>query len=288
MAGFERGVRPIGLWSMSITRSMASSPSTPADGRRLVGDEVERARGHAIERVVHQRGLARSGDARHAGEEPHRERNVDALQVVAARFPELQLLLRLDLAALVGDLDALAPGEVLAGERGGVGLDLDGRAFGNDAPAMDTGAGAEVHHVVRLADRVLVVLDDDHGIAEVAQAVERIQQALVVALVQADRGLVEDVHDADEPGADLAREADALRLAARERFGAAVERQVVEADVDQEAEAIGDLLDDLRRDLLAPALERERVEELERAADGQGTDRGQRGPADEHECARPW
>ena len=128
---------------------------------------------------------------------------------------------------------------------------------GDDAPAVHAGAGAEVDDVVGLADRVLVVLDDDDGVAEVAQAMQRVEQALVVALVQADRGLVEDVHDADEPGADLAREADALRLAAGERLGAAVERQVVEADVDQEPEPVGDLLDDLGRDLLAPALQRE-------------------------------
>ena len=89
------------------------------------------------------------------------------------------------------------------------------------------------------ADRFLVVLDDDHRVADVAQALERAQQPLVVALVQADRRLIEDVHHAGEPGAHLAREPDALRLAARERFGAAIEREVVEADVDQEAQAIG-------------------------------------------------
>ncbi len=68
-------------------------------------------------------------------------------------------------------------------------------------------------------------------VAEVAQARERAEQPLVVALVQADRGLVEDVHDADEARADLAGEADALRLAAREGLGAAIETEVVEADI---------------------------------------------------------
>ena len=98
---------------------------------------------------------------------------------------------------------------------------------------------------------------------------QRAEQALVVALVQADRGLIEDVHDADQAGADLAGEPDALRLAARERLGAAVERQVVEADVGEEAQALGDLLDDLAGDLAAPAGELQRAEELERAADRQ-------------------
>jgi aminoglycoside phosphotransferase len=69
----------------------------------------------------------------------------------------------------------------------------------------------------------------------------RVEQAVVVALVQADRGLVEHVHHAGEAGADLAGEADALRLAAGQGVGGAVERQVVEADVDQELQPAGDL-----------------------------------------------
>jgi hypothetical protein len=58
------------------------------------------------------------------------------------------------------------------------------------------------------------MLDDDHGVAEIAQALEGDEQAVVVALVEADRGLVEDVEDARQAGADLAGEADALALAA--------------------------------------------------------------------------
>ena len=105
---------------------------------------------------------------------------------------------------------------------------------------MHARTGADVDDVVGAADGVLVVLDDDHGVADVAQLLERLQQAVVVALVQADRRLVEDVHDAGEAGADLRGQPDALRLAAGERFGRAVERQVVEADVDQELQATGD------------------------------------------------
>src|SRR3546814_8656055 len=44
--------------------------------------------------------------------------------------------------------------------------------------------------------------------------------------------------------------ADALALAAGKAAGAAAERQVVEPDVDQEAQALVDLLQDARRDLL--------------------------------------
>jgi hypothetical protein len=42
------------------------------------------------------------------------------------------------------------------------------------------------------------VLDHEHGVSEVAQPLERRDQLRVVPLVEADRGLVEDVEDADE------------------------------------------------------------------------------------------
>src|SRR5690606_39418839 len=108
-------------------------------------------------------------------------------------------------------------------------------------PGVTDGVGG----VTRLA----VVLDDDHGIAEIAQMEQRLEQALVVALMQADRRLVEDIHHADEPGADLARETDALRLAAGKRVRASVEREIAEPDVDEEAESASDLRDDRLGDL---------------------------------------
>src|SRR5438045_1988046 len=77
-------------------------------------------------------------------------------------------------------------------------------------------ARPDVDDVVRRLDRVLVVLDDDDRVPEVAQLEQRVQQPLVVALVQPDRRLVQDVADADQPAADLRREPDPLRLAARE------------------------------------------------------------------------
>ena len=105
-------------------------------------------------------------------------------------------------------------------------------------------------HMVGGADRVLVMLDHDHGVAEVAQPPQRFEQPRVVALVQADRRLVEHVEHAGEAGADLRGEADALALAAGERAGGARERQVVEPDVDQEVQPLADLLQDADGDLV--------------------------------------
>ena len=92
-------------------------------------------------------------------------------------------------------------------------------------------------HIVGDADGVLVVLDHDHGVAEVAQPLQRFQQPRIVALMQADRGLVEHIEHAGEAGADLRGEPDALAFAARQRAGGARQREIVEADIDQEASA---------------------------------------------------
>ena len=80
--------------------------------------------------------------------------------------------------------------------------------------AGDARPGAEVDHVVGRPHRVFVVLDDDHGVALIARAAQRFQQPVVVARVQADRRLVEDVEHADQAGADLRGQPDALALAA--------------------------------------------------------------------------
>ena len=85
------------------------------------------------------------------------------------------------------------------------------------SPAVLAGAGAEVDDPVGRLHRLLVVLDDDDGVAEVAQPLERAEQLAVVALVEADRGLVEDVDDAGQLAAHLRRQPDALALAAGER-----------------------------------------------------------------------
>ena len=88
--------------------------------------------------------------------------------------------------------------------------------------------------VVGRAHRVFVVLDDDHRVAHVAKASERVEQPVVIARVQADRRFVENVEHADQSAADLARQPNALRFAAGKRRGSAVERQIVEPHIEQE------------------------------------------------------
>ncbi len=83
--------------------------------------------------------------------------------------------------------------------------------------------------------------------------------------MQADRRLVEHVHHAHQAGADLAGQANALRLAARKGVGLAVQRQVVQPHVDQKVQALAHFLENAPGDFAAPAGQIDGVEEVEAA-----------------------
>jgi len=68
--------------------------------------------------------------------------------------------------------------------------------------------------------------------------------------MKADGRLVEDVQHAGQPAADLAGEADTLRLAAGQRRRPAIQRQVVETDVDEELHPIAHLAQQFAGDAL--------------------------------------
>jgi hypothetical protein len=146
--------------------------------------------------LVHEGRLAGPGHAGDADELPDGELDVDVLQVVHPRPADCE---GTDvLFAPLGDRDLALPGEELAGDRRRVALDGLRGALGDDVSAVLARARAHVDQVVGRAHHLLVVLDDEDGVAEVAQALERGDQLAVVALVEADRGLVEDVEDAHE------------------------------------------------------------------------------------------
>ena len=189
--------------------------------------------------------------------------DVDLLQVVLAGAADDELAARL--APLLRNRDRRAcPARYWPVSDAGSASTCRGRALGDDVAAVLAGAGAEVDEVVGRAHRALVVLDHDHGVAEVAQALQGRDQLRVVALVQADRGLVEDVEDADQARADLGREPDPLRLAARERPRRPGQVQVADADVVEEGEPLVDLPHEQPRDRLLGLGQLELVDPLER------------------------
>ena len=71
---------------------------------------------------------------------------------------------------------------------------------------------------------------------------ERAEQAIVIARVQADRRLVQHVQHAAQARADLRGEANALRFAAGQRGGGAIQAEIAESDGEQKIEALGNFL----------------------------------------------
>ena len=140
--------------------------------------------------------------------------------------------------------DRLAPGEIVRRERPAGKQSLEIPLIHQPA-AFPPRARTKIDDVIRRAHHLLVMLDDHHGVGPVAQALQRRDQALVVARMQADRRLVQHIQHARESAADLRREADALHLAAGERGAWTVQREIVEPDIVQKLQPLDDLLVDV-------------------------------------------
>ncbi len=215
-------------------------------GERLCVAAVEGLAEDGIQRVADERALAAAADPRYADEGAQREVHIHVLQVVAAGAFQHQAMAAA-LATFCRCRDALFAAEELRRERIAP-HELGRRALRHDVPAVHTSTGTDVDDVVGAHHHLAVVLHHQHAVAAIAQLAQAADQALVIAHVQSDARLVEDVQHAGELAADLRGQADALGLATTERTRTAVKREVFQANVEQEATACRDLLHHVARD----------------------------------------
>ena len=75
---------------------------------------------------------------------------------------------------LFGYFDLLFAGKILPRKTVRLGHDLFQGAMGNDLSATHAGSGSEVHHMVGRPHCVFIVFHDQHGIALVSQATQRV------------------------------------------------------------------------------------------------------------------
>ena len=167
---------------------------------------------------------------------------------LCSRAPRTTQRLAAALAPLLRDRHRALAAQERAGDRARLREDRLERPVGDDLAAVLAGPGPDVDDPVGGPDGLLVVLDDEDRVAQVAQPGQRRDELGVVALVEPDRRLVEDVQDAHQRRPDLGRQPDPLRLPAGQRDARPVERQVVEPDVDEEPEPGDDLLEQLMGD----------------------------------------
>ncbi len=89
----------------------------------------------------------------------------------------------------------------------------------------------EIEDVIRAFNHFPVMFYNDDRISEITQLLERFNQTCVVALMQSDRRFVKNVEHTDELRPDLRGETNALGLAAGERAGCTIERQIIQPDI---------------------------------------------------------
>ena len=64
---------------------------------------------------------------------------------------------------------------------------------------MNTGAGADIHDPVGAHHGLFIVFYDDERVAEVTHVFQRIDQLGIVALMQTDAGLIQNIQNTGKP-----------------------------------------------------------------------------------------
>ena len=118
--------------------------------------------------------------------------------------------------------------QVARGARGRDVAQPVGRPAVQHLAALLAGVRADVHQPVGAPHHLQVVLDDEQRVALRLQLRQRVEQRLAVGRMQAGGGLVQHVDHAEQVGADLRGQPQALQLAGRQRRRAALQRQIAE------------------------------------------------------------
>jgi hypothetical protein len=115
------------------------------------------------------------------------------LEIIAAGARHANHRRGRDWTAALRDGDLPLPAQVLAGQAAFAGHDIRRRALGHHLATVDPGSRPHVDDVIGAQDRFLVVLHHQHRVPEVAQALETLEEAGVVPLVQAYGGFIKNV-----------------------------------------------------------------------------------------------
>ena len=178
---------------------------------RVVKIAEQRPPKHAVD----QRAFARATDAGHARDRPQRDFQMDVLQIILRSTNDLEEAagnIRADATGRHVDL-VVAP-QIFRSQRFFVSEHFFNWPGRHHFPAVQSGTRPHVDDVISPSNGLLVVLNHEHRVAQIAQPLKCGEQLLVVPRVQADTRLVENVQHAHKPSADLCSQANALCLPA--------------------------------------------------------------------------
>ena len=141
------------------------------------------------------------------------------MQVVATGPEYLDRPVLVEFAAAGRDGDFLFARQILPGEGCVLPENLGRFALSHHQPAMNAGPRPHVDNVIGGKNGFLVMLDHQHGVAEVTQAFQGLQQAVIITLMQPDGWFIQHIQNPGEAGADLRCQADTLGFATGKRAG---------------------------------------------------------------------
>ncbi len=194
-----------------------------------------------VKGIDNQGTFAGPGNAGYAGQGAQRNFAVNAAQIVGRYIAQEQGALAL--APFIRQRDGFVAAQVAGSQRVGLAQQLIHIALKHDFAALGAGTRAKLDDGARFADRGFIMLDNQHRIAAFLQGAQSAEQTLVVARMQADGRLVQNVCNAHKAGAQLRGQANALGLAAGKRVHGAPERKIIQADIFHKGQAAGDFLE---------------------------------------------
>ena len=145
-----------------------------------------------IQDFVDQRRLARPRYARHDGQGADGNRYVDVLQVVLRRADDFDIRpVAWRRSSGIGIY--FAPFKYCPVRDCSQAIISSAVPWATISPPVLSRRRADVQYIIGGPHRILVMLDDDERIAQVAEVLQGLKQLVVVPLMKADRRLVEDV-----------------------------------------------------------------------------------------------
>ena len=133
-----------------------------------------------------------------------------------------------------------------------IGHNLSRRSIGDQIAAVFPRPRAQVEHVIRFTNRVLIVFDNEHRIAQITQRLKCCNEPLIIPLVQPDRRLVQHIKHSPQPASNLRRKPNPLALATRQSSCRAIQRKIPQPHGIQKLQPLDNfLLQPVRNQLVA-------------------------------------
>ena len=195
----------------------------------------------------------RFSGARNAGDaNEHIERNIDrdVLEIMLTSALDLDLAFR-DRPALLRYFDLGISAKISSGKRRRLANKAFKIAFVNDIAAKLSRVRPDVKQIIGGTDRVFVVLDNQDRVADIPEVFENFYQPRVIARMQADARLIENIEGTDEQRTQICRKLNALSLAARQGRRQPSERQIIQADLNEKIQTPANFEQQLFRNFLS-------------------------------------